>query len=57
MKLTFLGAAREVTGSRYYLEACGKKMLVDYGMEQGQNYYENTPLPVPAASSASTAWS
>ena len=37
MKLTFLGAAREVTGSRYFLEACGKRILVDYGMEQGQN--------------------
>ena len=50
MKLTFLGAAREVTGSRYFLEACGKRILVDYGMEQGQNYFENTLLPVPAAS-------
>ncbi|MDD3212695.1 MAG: MBL fold metallo-hydrolase, partial [Eubacteriales bacterium] len=48
MKLTFLGAAREVTGSRYFLEACGKKMLVDYGMEQGANVYKNTPLPVAA---------
>jgi metallo-beta-lactamase family protein len=49
MKLTFLGAAREVTGSRYYLEACGKRVLIDYGMEQGANVYENTPLPVSAA--------
>ncbi|MEA4927741.1 MAG: MBL fold metallo-hydrolase [Candidatus Limiplasma sp.] len=49
MKLTFLGAAREVTGSRYFLEACGKRMLVDYGMEQGANVYENTPLPVAAS--------
>ena len=49
MKLTFLGAAREVTGSRYYLEACGKRILVDYGMEQGQNYYENAALPVAAS--------
>lgn len=49
MKLTFLGAAREVTGSRYFLEACGKRILVDYGMEQGQNLYENALLPVPAA--------
>ena len=48
MKLTFLGAAREVTGSRYFLEACGRRMLVDYGMEQGMNVYENTPLPVAA---------
>lgn len=49
MKLTFLGAAREVTGSRYFLEACGKNILVDYGMEQGANIFENTPLPVAAS--------
>lgn len=49
MKLMFLGAAHEVTGSCYYLEAVGKKFLVDCGMEQGKNLYENKPLPVPAA--------
>ena len=49
MRLTFLGAAHEVTGSCYYLEAAGKKFLVDCGMEQGPNYYENQPLPVPAS--------
>ena len=48
MKLTFIGATHEVTGSCYYLEACGKKILVDYGMEQGQDLYENEPLPVAA---------
>ena len=50
MKLTFLGAAHEVTGSRFLLEACGKQMLVDYGMEQGLDLYENTPLPIDASS-------
>ncbi len=50
MKLTFLGAAHEVTGSRFLLEACGKNFLIDYGMEQGLDVYENTPLPVPASS-------
>lgn len=49
MHLTFLGAAREVTGSRYLLEACGKRVLVDYGMEQGANVYENMLLPVAAS--------
>ena len=46
MKLTFLGAAHEVTGSRFLLEACGKYLLVDYGMEQGVDIYPNAPLPV-----------
>lgn len=46
MKLTFIGADHEVTGSCHYLEVCGKHILVDYGMEQGVNVYENAPLPV-----------
>lgn len=46
MKITFLGAAREVTGSRFLLEACGKNIMVDYGMEQGVNLFENAPLPI-----------
>ena len=49
MKLTFLGAAHEVTGSCHMLEACGKIMLVDYGMEQGPDYYKNREIPVAAA--------
>lgn len=48
MKLTFLGATHEVTGSCCYLEACGQKILIDYGMEQGVNVFENQDLPVPA---------
>ncbi len=49
MKLTFCGAAHEVTGSCYYIEACGKKMLVDYGLEQGADIYESGELPVGAS--------
>ena len=46
MKLMFIGADHEVTGSCHYVEACGKRFLVDYGMEQGKNVYENAELPV-----------
>lgn len=49
MKLVFVGADHEVTGSCHYLEAAGKHILVDYGMEQGVNVFENVPLPVPEA--------
>ena len=47
MKITCIGATHEVTGSCYYLEAAGKKFLVDCGMEQGPDYYENKDIPVP----------
>ena len=47
MKITFIGATHEVTGSCYYLEAAGKKFLVHCGMEQGPDYYENKDIPVP----------
>jgi metallo-beta-lactamase family protein len=49
MRLEFIGADHEVTGSCHYLEACGKHILVDYGMEQGINVFENVPLPVSEA--------
>lgn len=45
MKLTFIGAAHEVTGSCHYLEACGKHILIDCGMEQGPDLYENQEIP------------
>lgn len=45
MKLTFIGAAHEVTGSCHYLEACGKRILIDCGLEQGPDLYENQELP------------
>lgn len=47
MKLTFVGAAHEVTGSCHLLQAAGKNILVDCGMEQGIDLYENPEMPVP----------
>ena len=46
MKLMFIGADHEVTGSCHYLEAAGLKILVDCGMKQGVDYFENAELPV-----------
>ena len=46
MKLTFIGADREVTGSCHFLQAADKNILIDYGMEQGIDTYENIPLPI-----------
>lgn len=46
MKLTFMGAAHEVTGSCFLLDACGKHIMIDCGMEQGPDLYENQPLPL-----------
>jgi len=48
MRLTFLGAAREVTGSCYFLEINSTKILIDCGMEQGPDLYDNQELAVPA---------
>ena len=46
MLLTFIGADHEVTGSCHVLQACGKNMLIDCGMEQGADEYENAEIPV-----------
>jgi len=37
LRLTFLGAARFVTGSQYLLEAAGMKILIDSGLAQGKD--------------------
>lgn len=49
MKLTFIGADHEVTGSCHYLEIAGKRLTIDCGLEQGADIYENEELPCTAA--------
>jgi metallo-beta-lactamase family protein len=53
-RLTFLGAARTVTGSHYLLEAGGSGLLVDCGMFQGERALraQNWAPPAPAAIAA-----
>ena len=41
-----MGANHEVTGSCTLLEAAGQRYLIDCGMEQGKDVYENQPIPV-----------
>ncbi|MCL2002989.1 MAG: MBL fold metallo-hydrolase [Oscillospiraceae bacterium] len=48
MKLSFFGAAREVTGSCHYLEACGRKIFIDCGLPQGVDVELPLRFPVPA---------
>ncbi len=50
MKIQFIGATHEVTGSCTLLEVGGRNYLVDCGMEQGTDVFQNIPLPVSAAS-------
>ena len=40
MKLTFLGANRQVTGSRYCLEANGSRVMIDCGLVQERRFQE-----------------
>ncbi|MEA2015486.1 MAG: MBL fold metallo-hydrolase [Actinomycetota bacterium] len=49
MNLTFYGAAREVTGSCFYLESGGKKFLIDCGLQQGQDEKDDQKLPFDAS--------
>jgi len=46
MKIQFIGATHEVTGSCTLLEVGGRYYLVDCGMEQGVDVFQNMPLPV-----------
>ena len=49
VKIKFLGATRQVTGSSYFLDAGGVKILVDCGLFQERNYsyrnWEGFPVP------------
>jgi metallo-beta-lactamase family protein len=53
MRLTFLGATQTVTGSKFFFEAAGRRILIDCGLFQGfkelrlRNW---EPLPVDPAS-------
>lgn len=51
-RLTFLGAAQNVTGSRYLLEASGSRILIDCGLYQERELLARNwdPFPVPPAS-------
>ena len=49
MKLTFIGATHEVTGSCSMLEINDKQILIDCGMEQGQDLFENIEIPIAPA--------
>lgn len=49
MLLQFLGAAREVTGSCYLLIVDNKNILIDCGMEQGKDIFENVEFPISAS--------
>jgi metallo-beta-lactamase family protein len=42
MKIQFLGATHQVTGSIYFLDVCGVKILVDCGLFQERRFsYRN----------------
>jgi metallo-beta-lactamase family protein len=52
MKLTFFGATRTVTGSKYLLQANGKNILIECGMYQGRDAdwkQRNSHLPFDSA--------
>jgi metallo-beta-lactamase family protein len=52
-QLTFLGAARTVTGSKYLVEHAGNRVLVDCGLFQGlkelrERNWQDFPVPPPS---------
>ncbi len=49
MRLRFLGATRQVTGSRYLLEVAGLRLLVDCGLFQEREYLGRNWEPSPVS--------
>ena len=49
IRIRFLGASRNVTGSRSLVEAGGRRVLVDCGMHQERQHRDRDfePFPVP----------
>ena len=55
-KITFLGAAGTVTGSKYLIEAEGKKLLVDCGLFQGSKELTQRNWEVQPVDPAAIDW-
>ena len=49
MNLSFFGAAKEVTGSCFQLDVNGKQMIIDCGMQQGEDEKDNQHLSFRSA--------
>ena len=49
MKLTFYGAAKAVTGSCHCVSCNGRKLLIDCGLQQGKDEWDNADLPLSPA--------
>ena len=49
IRLSFLGAVRNVTGSKYVLEANNVRLLIDCGLYQEREYRSRNwePFPIP----------
>ncbi len=49
LNIQFIGATHEVTGSCTLLEVNRRYYMVDCGMEQGRDVFQNAALPIPAS--------